>query len=237
MAAPDLAHPLGTDHLGRDVLARLRAGGVNLLVAAVAAGVVSIGLGLCLGLASALSNGWLRSAARRLADLVQILPHLIVAALFVAVFGLSPIAVGLALGLAGAGAYALLVDGLVCSLVRAPHVAASRAMGAGRWYALRHHVLPAISPTVRAYAGSDLGAVATHYAALSFIGLGADSGAPDWGAMIYEYRLYVFDRPLLVLAPIAALAMAVGVLHLLLDPPQRPAPALPSAVLPTGSPS
>lgn len=221
LAPPSFRHPLGTDHLGRDVLARLRAGGLNLAVAAAAAAMVSIVAGVCLGLMAAMSNGWPRTMALRVADLVQILPHLIMVALFVAVFGLSPLGVGVALGVAGAGAYALLVDGLASGAVRSPHVMAAKAMGAGRWHALRRHVLPAALPTVRAYAGSDLGMVASHYAALSFIGLGADAGAPDWGAMIYEYRLYVFERPLLVVAPIVALAIAVSLLHFALDPPAR----------------
>ena len=218
LAPPSFSHPLGTDHLGRDVLARLRAGGLNLAIVAAAAATVSIAAGAGLGLIAAMSNGWPRTMALRVADLVQILPHLIMVALFVAVFGLSPLGVGVALGVAGAGAYALLVDGLASGAVRSPHVMAAKAVGAGRWHALRRHVLPAALPTVRAYAGSDLGMVASHYAALSFIGLGADS-APDWGAMIYEYRLYVFERPLLVVAPIVALAIAVGVLHFALDPP------------------
>jgi peptide/nickel transport system permease protein len=218
LAAPSTRHPLGTDHLGRDVLARLRAGGLNLAIVALVAASVSIGVGGLLGIVAALAGGSLRALLRRLADLVQILPHIVVAALVAAAFGLTPVVAGVALGAIGAGAYAHLVEGLTSAALRAPHVLAARAMGASRWRVLRHHVLPRIAPSVGAYAGTDLGSVASHYAAFSFIGLGVDSGAPDWGTMIYDYRLYAFDRPLLVLAPIAVLALAIAALHLALDP-------------------
>ncbi len=218
LAAPSADHPLGTDHLGRDLLARLRAGGLNLAIVALVAASVSIGLGGLLGFAAAVAGDWLRTVLRRLADLVQILPHIVVAALVAMAFGLTPVVAGVALGVIGAGAYAHLVEGLTGGALRAPHVLAARAMGASRLFVLRRHVLPRIAPSVGAYAGTDLGSVASHYAAFSFIGLGVDSGAPDWGTMIYDYRLYAFDRPLLVLAPIAALALAITALHLALDP-------------------
>jgi peptide/nickel transport system permease protein len=225
LATPSSEHPLGTDHLGRDVLARLRAGGANLAIAAAVAATVALGGGSALGLAAALAGGWPRAAIRRLADIVQILPHIVVAALVAAVFGLTPAVAGLALGAIGAGAYALLVERLAEGALRAPHVLAAHAMGATRLFVARRHVLPRILPAIGAYAGADLGSVAGHYAALTFIGLGADSGTPDWGAMIYEYRLYAFDRPLLVLAPVAALTLAIAALHVALDPPERRARA------------
>ena len=221
LAPPSASHPLGTDHLGRDVLARLRTGGVNLAIAASIAAAVALGAGGTLGLVAALAGGWPRAAIRRLADIVQILPHIVVAALVAAVFGLTPAVAGLALGVIGAGTYALLIERVADGALRAPHVLAARAVGATRFFVARRHVLPRIGPAIGAYAGADLGSVAGHYAALTFIGLGADSGTPDWGAMIYEYRLYAFDRPLLVLAPIAALTLAIAVLHLALDPPER----------------
>ncbi|MBM3646433.1 MAG: ABC transporter permease [Alphaproteobacteria bacterium] len=222
LAGPSALHPLGTDHLGRDVLARLRAGGLNLALVALIASAVAVGLGGAIGLVAALAGGTIRATLRRLADLVQIMPHLVVAALVAVAFGLTPTMAGLALGLIGAGAYAHLVERLVASALRAPHVLAARAMGGSRLFVLRRHVLPRVAPSVGAYAGSDLGAAVNHYAAFSFLGLGADSGAPDWGSMIYDYRLYAFDRPLLVLAPVAALALAILALHLALDPLEVP---------------
>lgn len=221
LAPPSAAHLLGTDHLGRDVLGRLRVGGLNLAVAAAIASFVAVGLGGALGLLAAFAGDFARAVVRRLADVVQILPHIVVAALVAAVFGLTPAVAGLALGVIGAGAYALLVERVADNALRAPHVLAARAVGATRLYVARRHVLPRIALTVGAYAGADLGSVAGHYAALTFIGLGADSGTPDWGAMIYEYRLYAFERPLLVLAPIAALTLAIAALHVALDPPEK----------------
>jgi peptide/nickel transport system permease protein len=224
LAPPGADHPLGTDHLGRDVLARLQAGGVNLAVVVLVAAAVAVGIGGSLGLLAALAGGWPRAIVRRLADLVQILPHIVVAALVAAAFGLTPAVAGVALGAIGAGAYAHLVEGLASGALRGPPVLAARAVGASHLFVLRRHVLPSIARSVAAYAGTDLGAVSSHYAALSFIGLGADSGAPDWGAMIYDYRLYMFDQPLLVVAPIAALALAIGALHLILDPAEAGVP-------------
>ncbi|MBU0737340.1 MAG: hypothetical protein KJ981_18765 [Alphaproteobacteria bacterium] len=71
------------------------------------------------------------------------------------------------------------------------------------------HLLPNTLPLLRSYIGNQSGAAAIAYASLAFIGLEADPSRPDWGAMLFEYRMFIFDDPLLILWPTLALATTV----------------------------
>jgi peptide/nickel transport system permease protein len=72
---------------------------------------------------------------------------------------------------------------------------------------LRHHILPAIIDTQLAYLGAKVGRIVIAYSALAFLGLGADSSRPDWGAMLFEYRLMMFDQPSLMVWPGLAIVL------------------------------
>jgi len=74
---------------------------------------------------------------------------------------------------------------------------------------LFRHLLPNALPLLRSYIGNQSGAAAIAYASLVFIGLEADPSLPDWGAKLFEYRMFIFDDPLLILWPTLALATTV----------------------------
>ena len=98
-----------------------------------------------------------------------------------------------------------------------PFVLAAHALGVSPLRIARVHVLPNCSATLRTYLASDAGRNVVHYAALAFLGLGADPTSADWGAMLFEYRMFIFDRPELMLLPGAAITLTSLVLMLLLD--------------------
>jgi peptide/nickel transport system permease protein len=209
---PSMAHWLGTDHLGRDVLSRVLAGApASVAVVAIVAG-VCLCLGSAIGLAAALAGRWVAAALLRLAELLAVMPSLVVAIAIAALLGLDAVTAGLALGLAACGPFALLTCGLARRGLAEPYVRAARALGAGQ-VALLRHLWPAMLDTQLAYLGAKLGRAAIAYAALAFLGLGADTTRPDWGAMLLEYRPYMLERPLLMVWPGLAIVLLCAALR------------------------
>jgi peptide/nickel transport system permease protein len=121
-AAPSLVHPLGTDHLGRDVLSRLLLGGWRTLLVLAFVCAVMLGLGVPVGLAAALAGPTGEAALLRLTDFCLIVPPLVLALAASALCGLSPVTAGLALGLGSWGHYALFVQSLAKSALAEPYV-------------------------------------------------------------------------------------------------------------------
>jgi peptide/nickel transport system permease protein len=217
-AAPSVTHWLGTDHLGRDLFARLARGGWNALLATAIAACTALIGGVVLGLAAAFGTGGVRFACLRLADLTLILPQFVIAVLVIAVAGFSAWSVGLALGIGGIGTYAIMTQGLADGVLRERFILAAEAAGGSRLHVIRQHIFPALLPQLRTYVAAEAGHGIVHYAALAFLGLGADTGRPDWGSMLFEYRLYLFDNPGLLLWPGIAICVLVSAIHFAFEP-------------------
>ncbi len=221
-AAPSLGHPLGTDHLGRDMLARMMVAGWRsgmVIVVVVAIGFIG---GTLLGTIAAVMGGWRETIIVKAAETFIVVPTLVVALAAAAVFGLSPLTAGIALGLAGLGPYTLLSNSLTRRMLGQPFVQSARAMGAGTLALTLRHVLPNTTPVLLAYVGSQAGQAIVAYAALAFIGLGADPTRPDWGGMLFEYRMFVFDAPMLMVWPGLAIGLTAGLLNWTFDEEKLP---------------
>lgn len=212
------AHWLGTDHLGRDILSRLLAGAGHTAVVLLTVGAVSFVLGAGAGVAGAVWGGPARVVVLRTAEFVVIMPALVFALAVTALLGLNPVSAGIALGLAGAGPYALVAHDLATRSLAMPFARAAQALGASRRRLALRHVLPDIASVLRTYLAADAGRNVVQYAALAFLGLGADTTSADWGAMLYEYRMYIFDRPELMLWPGCAITATALALNLAIEP-------------------
>jgi len=219
-APPSFDHFLGMDHLGRDLASRLMVGGWRTALVIVSVGVIGFVGGATLGTGAALLGGWRETLILRGAEMFIVVPTLIVALTAAALFGLSPFSAGLALGLAGIGPYALLTHSLTKRTLGLQFVQAAEALGVGRLRLMTRHVLPSTLPLIFSYVGSQAGLSVVAYASLSFIGLGADPSVPDWGSMLYEYRIFIFDHPGLMIWPGVAIAVTTGLLNWHFDPGQ-----------------
>ncbi len=195
------AHPMGTDHLGRDVLSRIMVGFARTLAAVAIVASVCVGVGMAAGILASSLQGLARAALLRTAEFASVVPSLVAAIALVAVFGNGTLVVGLALAAGAWGPHALLAFGLAERTRGETYVRAAAALGAGSGHLLFRHVVPAIVDTQLAYLGARIGRVVIAYSALAFLGLGADASRPDWGAMLFEYRLSMFDQPTLMLWP------------------------------------
>ncbi|MFF1464223.1 ABC transporter permease subunit [Streptomyces sp. NPDC058330] len=206
LASPSAAHPLGTDSLGRDVLARLGHGAARTVLTAVAVSAVTLLLGLVVG---ALGGGALTETANALP---AVLAGLVVAG----VLGPGPWGAALAVAAVAWAPLAAHTAALYAQEKAAPHIAASRALGAGRGHLLRRHLLPGVVPPVVRHAVLRIPAIALALASLGFLGLGTQPPAPEWGRMLSENMPYAERAPWAVLAPAAALA-ALGALAVLVS--------------------
>lgn len=131
-------------------------------------------------------------------------------------------AVALALIVSAWAPYALTIAALFERLSAEDYWRASLALGASVPGAIRRHLLPNAWPPIGALAGADAGRAVILVSSLGFIGLSADTGLPEWGAMIHEYRVFLFSEPRLVMAPLVAVSALSAMLHLFLDTGREP---------------
>jgi peptide/nickel transport system permease protein len=209
LEGPSLAHPLGLDELGRDVLARLLTGGrVSLTVGATVVA-ISAFVGTLEGALSGYLGGWFDEVTGRVMDVLLAFPGILLAIAVVAVLGPNLSNVVLALSIIGWVGYARLVRGQVLKIRELEYVQAARVLGATTPWILARHVVPAtLSPvTVQATLGM-AGAIIAE-ASLSFLGLGVQPPMPSWGTMLDAGRSHLFDAPHLTVFPGIAIALLV----------------------------
>jgi peptide/nickel transport system permease protein len=219
---PSLEHLLGTDNIGRDVASRMMVAGWRTAMVVIAVGTIGFLGGSLLGMVAAVVGGTLEHAILRFCELFIVVPTLIWALTAAAIFGLSPLSVGIAMGLAGVGPYSLMANSLTRRTLAMPYVQAARALGVGTPRLVWRHVLPGTLPIMFTHVGSNAGQSVVNYAALAFIGLGADPSKPDWGSMLFEYRMFIFDDPMLMIWPGLAIATFATLISLSFDAaPQR----------------
>lgn len=209
LAPPGPGHPLGTDHLGRDVLARLVAAAPLSLGAAAAAMAAILGLALPWGLAAALAGGWVDAVLMRFADIVAAFPTLVLALAVIGFMGASLEAAVIGVAAGWWPGVARLVRALTLSAIERPFVKAARLAGASRARTVLRHVLPQIAPPLAVAASLETASVLLALSALSFLGLGAQPPTPEWGAMLNEARPFFAQAPHMLLAPGLAVTLAV----------------------------
>ncbi len=214
---PGSGWPLGTDMLGRDVLARLLWGSRWTLGMGLVALTVAVGLGLPTGMVAGALGGWIDVVLMRVVDALLAFPGLLLAMAIVALLGRGMGAAATAVGLAAAPAYARLTRSVVLEVRARPYVEAARSIGCNDWRIMARHVLPNGAASLVAFATTQLGWVLLNEAALNFLGLGVPPGIPEWGAMLAAGRGYLRDGPWASVFPGLALTLTVLATNLLGD--------------------
>lgn len=217
LAGPSLAHPLGTDHLGRDILSRLIFGArVSLAVGVIAVGLAVL-LGVPIGLVAGYCGGVVDLGAMWLMDLLLAFPSLLLAVAIAGVLGPSLPNTILAIGLVGVPGTARLTRAAVLGVRSSAYVEAACASGASAARVLARHILPNILSVVIVRATLGLGAAMLAEAGLSFLGLGAQPPDPSWGGMLSEGRAYLRQSPGLATLPGCCIMASVLAVNLLGD--------------------
>jgi peptide/nickel transport system permease protein len=203
------AHPLGTDTVGRDVLARLIAGARLSLPLAVAATLAAGSIGVSLGIVAGLRGGAVDGAVTWLADVQLAIPFVVFAIVVTATLGNSLTNVFVTLIVTGWVAYARVMRMQARALRRAEWMEAARAIGAPPLRVLTRHLLPNLGAPIAVLATQQAGAMILYESSLSFLGLGLGGNAVTWGGMAALGREAIFKAPWLAAIPGVAIATAM----------------------------
>lgn len=217
LAGPSLEHPLGTDNLGRDLLSRILHGARQSLGTAGAAAIVVMTLGVTIGLAAGLQGGWVDGLIMRVVDGLLAFPNLILALAIAGTLGGGLASVMLGLTAVWWASYARLVRGLVLQVRERNFVEAATAIGSSRLRIARYHILPNVIPPVVVLVTIEMGSLILAVSGLSFLGIGAQPPAPEWGAMLNDGRQFLFSAPQLMVVPGTAIFLVVLGFNLLGD--------------------
>lgn len=209
LEGPSQAHPLGTDHLGRDVLARLLAGAPRSLGLAIACVAGASGVGIALGLMAASSGQVADALIMRLADLMLAIPGILLALLLAGFFGggIVPMLIGIKLTLWPQ--FARMSRAVALGALAEPHVEAAELAGFPARTILIRHVLPPVLRQTLPLATLGVGSAMMSVSALGFLGLGLQPPTPEWGAMVSEFLPYLSEAPLQMAAPCLAIFASV----------------------------
>ncbi len=216
-ASPDASHPFGTDQKGRDMLTRVLYGGRISISVAIVAALVSMGIGLTVGLISGYFGGRLDTAAMAVVDLVLSFPSLLLAIGISIILPPGIYTVMIAIATVGWSSFARLIRGHVLALREEPFVDAARALGCSSARILFVHLLPQCIPLSLVMMGLKIGGFIITEASLSFLGLGAQPPTASWGSMISAGRSYIVVAPWIVLFPGLAIAITALSFNILGD--------------------
>ena len=214
---PSAQHLLGTDDVGRDILSRIIHGSRISLTIALSSVAIGMTGGITLGAIAGFYGGRVDLFLSRLVDMLMTIPTIVLAIAVVSVLKSGVTSVIIAVGITSIPVYARLVRGVVLTLRRLDYVEAAHGIGASDWRIITRHLLPnALSPlAVQATLGA--GTAILVAAALSFLGLGVQPPAPEWGAMLSRGRNYINAAPHAIAFPGLAIALMVLAFNLLGD--------------------
>jgi peptide/nickel transport system permease protein len=210
-------HPLGTDPIGRDVLARLIYGTRVSLTVGFVSVAVALTLGSMIGLLAGFRGGWIDSVLMRLADVQLSFPSFLLAISLMAVLGAGLINVVIALSVNGWVRYARVMRSAVLPLREVDYVSAARVAGCGTPRLLIRHLLPNCITPALVLATVSLGANIIAESSLSFLGLGVDPQTPSWGSMLAEGRAYLASAWWVAALPGLAISITVLAVNLVGD--------------------
>jgi peptide/nickel transport system permease protein len=191
LAPPDGTHWFGSDHLGRDVLSRVVYGARHSLTIGVTATALAVAAGVLLGLAAGLSPKWLDEALARSFDVLSTLPELLLALLVIAITGPGTGNVIFAIAVAALPNYARVIRAQTFVVRHAGYVEQAVTFGRSRAAIVAGHVLPNVLGPIPVLATIGLGQAVIAASGLSFLGMGPQPPAAEWGAMLSEARNYL----------------------------------------------
>ncbi len=206
---PGAGHVLGTDQLGRDLLARVIAGARASLFSGLGALAISLLMGVPIGLVSGYARGYWDDVLMAAVEVLMSFPGVLLAILAIAVLGPGQRNLVLAVGLASMPVFARLVRGSTLALSAQEYVLAAQALGATPSRIAIFHVLPGCVSPIVVTAVLRLGTTIVTVAGLGYLGLGGDPALPEWGAMLSQGQEFLRRAPHIALVPGLAILLTV----------------------------
>ncbi len=219
--APSGEHIFGTDQTGRDIFSRMLFGGRTTVLGAFGIVLFSMAVGIPMGLIAGYYGGLADRILMRITDIVISFPTLLLAFIFVGIFGRGLQNSVLAIGIVYVPMTARLTRSLTFAEKNKGYVEALKTAGCTNMRIMFLQILPNCLPTLSSQLTLDIGYAIIDLASMSFIGLGVKLPDCDWGAMLEESRNLIFTRPLSALAPGFAIAVTVIAINIFSDGVQR----------------
>jgi peptide/nickel transport system permease protein len=214
---PSLAHPMGVDELGRDVLSRVIWGARVSLQAGAMAATIALVIGSTLGMLAAFYGGRADTLIMRSMDVLLAFPYLLLAIAVVAILGPGLLTAMIAIGIVHVPAYARIVRGSVLVVRSREYVEAAAALGASDLRVMGRHVLPNVLAPLIVQVTLNVGSSIIDTAGLSFLGLGTQPPTPDWGNMLAAGRSELINAPWIATFPGLAILVTVLACNLMGD--------------------
>ncbi|MBM6581871.1 ABC transporter permease [Microvirga sp. BT689] len=217
LSAPDSIHWLGVDLHGRDIFSRIVWGGRYSLAVGMATVLLALVVGSTIGIFLGYRGGRVDAIGSRAIDVLLGFPSVVMAILVVAVLGVGLVNVVIAVAIAQIPRFARVVRGAVLVVKEQLYIDAARAIGANGRHIMVRHLVPNVMPTLIVLGTLNLGDAILSTATLSFLGLGAQPPAPEWGAMLNDGRDYMRYAPWMMFFPGLALFLTVMSVNLIGD--------------------
>jgi peptide/nickel transport system permease protein len=189
-----LVHWLGTDQLGRDLLARLLYGARISLTIGLVAATISLVLGVLVGAMAGYFGGWVDDFVMWVINTVTTIPTIYLLIIINSIFAPSATTLTLFLGFLGWFGTARFMRGSVFKVRALDYTQAARAIGASSWRIMARHVIPNTIPLIIVLTAIDVGALIINESILSFLGLGVQPPTPSWGNMLNRANSFIFLR-------------------------------------------
>lgn len=198
---PSLEHPMGFDHLGRDLFSRVVYGSRVALIVGITATVISVFIGLAVGSAAGYFGGWVDNILSRITDTLMAFPIIALLIVLAAVLGPSLTTTVVVIGITVWSRYARVVRADVMSLRERDFVIAAHATGVRDRRIIWRHILPNVLGPIIVLASLGIGSIIILEAALSFLGLGIRPPTPSWGGILSDGRAFILRFPHISIFP------------------------------------
>lgn len=216
-ASFSIEHLLGTDDTGRDIYSRILFGGRTALTSALLVVLISMVIGIPLGLISGYRGGMVDNIIMRCCDILLSFPSLLLAFIFVAGLGRNTYNAVLALGIVYVPMLTRLTRSLTLVEKNKVYVSACVSLGYGESRIIYRHILPNCISTILVQVTLDIGYALLDLASLSFLGLATQPPTADWGAMLDEGRVFILEHPMLAIIPGFVILLVVVSLNIFSD--------------------
>ena len=214
---PSFKYPLGTDEYGRCILSRIIHGSRISLIVGFVPTIISMTIGVILGLLSGFLGGVVDFIIMRLADIVLAFPSFLLALLIMYTFNPSLLLLFVALSFVSWAGTARVVRSQTLSYKEKEFVEAARSIGVHRWVIMLKHILPNCLPSLIVLMTLNIPASIMTESSLSFLGVGIQPPQSSWGLLVNRYRRYIFEIPVAALAPGLAILIVVLAFNFLGD--------------------
>ena len=217
LQGPSWEHFFGTDHLGRDVFARVVHGSRTSLAMGVVTTAISLFIGGLLGIIAGYFGGWIDSIITRIMDMLMCIPSILLSLCIITVLGTSTFNLLLAITISSVPGFTRILRATVITMTSQEYIDAAKTAGSSHFKIMRSHILPNAVGMIIVQATMSISGMIIFASGLSFIGLGVQPPVPEWGVMLSDAKKYMRYCPYLLIFPGMSIALTALSLNLLGD--------------------